>query len=419
MIEEKEVRSNKYLNICIILMMFLLASAYMHSLPGYYDHDEVGHYITLKSMDKNMWFSPWHRAGFKALYFPVRGLDLHNIRLLNLLLIGICCFLLYKISNIVVPLVFLTFPLIQQIGICFYSEIPAIASIILAIYLLKKDKLILFALVLSYGVLIRFEIVLMFLPAVYILRKKPKTILFLFVFPMIYYMISIITYGKFTELFHRYFSFAKDLRWKGNDLFHYVKAIISMSGIWGLFAFTGILKSLRDKEGYKFFMATSTIILVIFYSLSYWNKTAFGPIIGIERHILLIAPMVAFFAVKSIEKYKGYLIALALIIVLVLPSLKKDNEISAIEEACNQVKRMKYSKVYAEHGFINYFLKKPINGEDVSRLKNIGKVKKNELMIWENHYAVRKMSLEGLQNEWSALWHKKSNNFIVIILQKK
>lgn len=191
-----------------------------------------------------------------------------------------------------------------------------------------------------------------------------------------------------------------------------------MSGIWGLFAFPGIIKSLRDEKEYKFFMAVSAVILVVFYSLSYWNKTAFGPIIGIERHILLIAPMVAFFAIQSFDKYKVHIISLALIIVLIVPSLKKDNEIAAVEEASNQLKKMQYSRLYTEHCFVNYYLKKPISGNDISRFADYEQYKKNDIMIWESHYAARKISYENLKNDWSLLWHKQNRNFVILILRK-
>ena len=133
-----------------------------------------------------------------------------------------------------------------------------------------------------------------------------------------------------------------------------------------------------------------------------------------------IAPIVAFFAITSIGKYKVPLIGLAIVIVLILPSLKKDNEILAIEGACNQVKKIKYSKLYTEHCFVNYFLREPFKGGDTSNFKNIYQVKKNDIMIWENHYGRRKIPPETLQDNWSILWHKKNNNnFVVVILQKK
>ena len=97
--------------ILIAVMACLLGSVFLHSNSGFVDHDEFAHYVSLKSMNKQLWFSPWQRAGFKVLYLPFQQLDLSVIRGLNLILLLLCCYLLYRIQDLFLPLVFLTFPL--------------------------------------------------------------------------------------------------------------------------------------------------------------------------------------------------------------------------------------------------------------------------------------------------------------------
>ncbi|MBN1780278.1 hypothetical protein JW948_04070 [bacterium] len=403
----------------VILIVALFSSVYIHSFSeGFYDHDEFGHYVQLKSMDSNLFFSIWGRAGFKLPYLIFKNAPLDAIRTMNLILLMGACFLLYKLKNIYLTLVILTFPFIHQIGARFYSEILCLHLIILAIYFLKNERYGIFSIILSYCFMIRMETALMAIPAIMIMKNQPKkNILLLFLFPFLFYLLSIILLGSVSEFIEKYINFSRDVRWKGDDILHYTKAMVAMSGIWVLFAFPSILESFRKRD-FTFFMGVSTVLLLLFYTLSYWKKTGFGPIIGIERHVLLTAPMIAYFASASLEKYKA-LIVPAILIILALPVIKLDGELVAVRSACSFVNTIKYNHLYNEHGFVNYCLDKPISGPDISRFNDFQNVRSGDVVIWDSHYGIRKVPYETFSQGWQLLWKYDKGNVWVLVFRKE
>lgn len=426
--------SNKLTQIIVIILIIGLSiSAFIRNSQGFYDHDEFGHYLSLKSINLEMLFGPWQRIGFKLLYLPFGSLSLAGIRIINLLLALIGCFLLYKLGDFTMPLIFLTFPFIQQLGFRFYAETPTIFLLIVAIYLLYKNKFLAFTLVLSYCSLIRGETMLLFFPAAFILRKKWKYIPVLLIFPILYYITATIYYGSLTEIFNNYFSYSTHVGVKGNwD--HYLKASISAFGIWLLLIFPKLLYSLKYHRDHRFFMAASSLLLLGFYSCSYWSVTGFGPIIGIERHILLIAPMVTYFAysqlsLSSMRKFKAILLNIAFILIIFLPPISKEGELKIIEKACDKAINAGYNKLYHEHPYINFYLKKPLDDEDVLKFDQLKNITTGDVVIWDHHYGAKFVDRNyfgkyanwemKLDSCWVNLWKDHSSDFVLVLKKIK
>ncbi|MDH3199133.1 MAG: hypothetical protein OEO21_12930 [Candidatus Krumholzibacteria bacterium] len=369
-------------------------------------------------MTTSMWFQPWQRAGFKLLYLPLKDLDLGAIRFVNLLVIVACSALLYRVAGAFVALVFLTFPLVHQTGARFYSEIPAMLLITASILLLQRQRLAWFALTLSYAVLVRFEIALLFLPAAYVLRKKPSYIPLLFVFPLTFYIVSVAVTGEWTGLFERYTSYTHEHSWKGDDPSHYLRAVFIMGGLWPLLAFPTLIARLRRGDDLVRFMGLSTIALLLLYTLSYWKKTAFGPIIGIERHVLLTAPMIAVFAGTARTPYRAPMMWVAVIIPLVLPLKQKGVEERTLDPACAVIQELTYHKLYVEHGYVNLRLGEPLHSDAITTLEFRKEAQPGDLMLWENHYAARLIGYDEVIMNWMPIWHASTAGFDVYLLRK-
>lgn len=405
-----------------VLIIALFVPVFLHGISGFYDHDEFSHYVSLKGMEKHMWFSPWQRVGFKVLYYPAAALDLNVLRFLNMLWVGVAVLLLWRLADGLTALIFLTFPFMQQLGARFYAEIPAVALIVLAVFLLKKERYTLFALTLSYAVMVRFEIVLMFAPAIYFLRRRPLAIALLFLFPAAYYVAATMSTTNPLYLFRRYIGYGSDLKWKG-DLLHYLRAIISMSGFWGLLAFSGIVKNLNSKEPYRCFMAVSAVLVTALLTLSFWEVTGFGPITGHERYVLIIAPMVAFFARETMDRFKVAitLVVLGLGVALAVPYLQPDAEAAALDRACTEVTQRQHGKLYVDHQFINYRLDQPLNGPETATLKHLGEARAGDLLLWENHYAIKGVALMDVLNapEWVLVWREQEPSLTLALFLKQ
>jgi len=401
------------------LIALLLASVYIHSNSGFYDHDEVGHTISLKSMTTSMWFQPWQRAGFKLLYLPLKHLDLGALRFVNLLVIAACAALLYRVAGAFVALVFLTFPMVHQVGARFYPEIPAMLLITISILLLQKQRLAWFALALSYAVLVRFEIALLFLPAAYVLRRRPSCIPLLLVFPVAFYAVSVAVTGEWTYLFQRTIAYTHEHAWKGDDPSHYLRAMFIMGGLWPLLAFPVLIARLRRGDDLTRFMGFSTIALLLLYTLSYWKKTAFGPIIGIERHVLLTAPMIAVFAGTARTPYRVPIMWVAVVIPFLLPLQQKGVEERTLDPACEVIQELTYAKLYVEHGYVNLRLGEPLHSRTITTLAFRKEAQPGDLMLWENHYATRLIAYDQVTEDWMPIWHASTGGFDVYLLRKK
>lgn len=401
-----------------VLIVALFVPVFLHGISGFYDHDEFGHYVSLKGMDKHMWFSPWQRVGFKILFYPLGRLDLNVLRFVSMLWLAGAVILLWRLSDAFTAAIFMTFPFVQQLGARLYAEVPALTFLILAIYLLKQRRYPWFALALSYAVMVRFEIVFMFIPAIVILRRRPRDIALLFVFPLIYYIVATAATSNPVYLFNRYIGYGSDLKWKG-DLLHYLRAIVSMSGFWGLLAFPGIVLALRDREEYRRFMAVSALLVTALLTLSFWEVTGFGPITGHERYILLIAPMVAFFARHALDRYRIPLLALGLFVALAVPYLHPDLEMRSLETACIQIQQQNYGRLYVEHGYVNYRLGEPLNGPQTAQFNHLDEVQPGDLAFWENHYAIKKRTSDSFpEDQWSVVWRGQQGNLKMVLYRK-
>lgn len=400
------------------LVVVLLASILIHSSAAFYDHDEIGHYISLESMTKAMWFKPWQRAGFKLLYLPLKGLSLEWLRVVNLLVIVGIAALLYRVAGGFVALVFLTFPFVHQVGARFYSEVPAMLLIALAIRLLQKRRMAWFALVLSYAVLVRFETAVMFLPAVYVLRRHRRAIPLLFVFPVAYYLASVAVSGHWTMLIDNYVGYTHEHAWKG-EAFHYFAAVFRMAGLWPLLAFPELVLRLKRGDDLMRFMAVSTILVLLLLTFSYWRRTGFGPVLGIERYVLVVAPMIAIFAGIARTPYRVPLMLVGVVIPLLLPLKKPDVEVRTLDSACAALGELDYRHLFVEHGYVNLCLGEPLHSDRVDTLEFRGRARPGDLMLWENHYAARIVPYDSLENDWYPVWEGSTGGFDAWILRRR
>jgi hypothetical protein len=289
----------------------------------------------------------------------------------------------------------------------------------LAIALLGRRRLCWFALVLSYAVLVRFELVLLFVPAAYVLRRHPRCILLLAVFPVVYYAISVVVSGEWTYLFERYAAYAREPGPKSEDPFHYVRALFFMAGLWPLVALPTLVVRLRRGDELMRFMGVSTLLLLLLYSLTYWRKTAFGPMNGLERYVILTAPMIAVFAGTARTPYRKPVMVVSVVIPLLLPLQHKGAEERALDAACQAVRQVDYGTLYVEHGYVNLCLDEPLHSNTIDTLEFRDEAEPGDLMLWENHYAIRLVDYDALLGKWTPIWRLTEDGFEVFLLQRR
>ncbi len=384
-------------NLLIIAGLVLLV---VHAFTGLYDHDEIGHYLVMQNMSVKQFFSPWARGASK-IFYPLNA-DIYVYKVISILLIFAAVFFIYKINPRAV-LVFISLPLLIQLGGRFYTEIPFIFLLSLALYLRHIKKYNLYFLILGYLPLIRAEAIIVCLIAVWDKKLSPM----IFVFPIIYYLSSIILTGDISYLPNIYLHSVTDVRRSGIDLFHFVKALISLCGLLVFF----ILPS-KDRP-FKY----SVIGMVGFYCLSYWKYTAFTPNVGIERPIIILSPIVALMITENIQRLKkNFYYGLIFINLMSVPFLKPDKEFKLIEKTCKLF--AKTDKIFYEHGGVNLYHNKKFYGSATSRVDKLYEAKSGDYLLWDNHYCARKIKPAELIG-WDLVFQQRSKNFVVVIFRKK
>jgi hypothetical protein len=134
---------------------------------GFYQHDEVGHYIGMRQF----WHDPasalgnWAKPGYKLLYAPFALLGPTAVALLNSLVAAGCAFAAAKTAQrlgVATPLLAFALLAFQPlwVGLAFrnYAELPTALLLILAVWMHHDGRRVLAALALSYAVTIRQEL---------------------------------------------------------------------------------------------------------------------------------------------------------------------------------------------------------------------------------------------------------------------
>jgi hypothetical protein len=191
-----------------------------------------------------------------------------------------------------------------------------------------------------------------------------------------------------------------------------------MAGLWPLLAFPRLVSCLRKGDDLMRFASVSTIFLLLLYVLSYWEKTAFGPIIGIERHVMLTAPMIALFAGTARSSYRVPLMPIAVVLLLLVPFKHKGVEEQTLDPACEVLRELTYPKLYVEHGYVNLELGEPLHSDEITTLEFRDEAQPGDLMVWENHYAVRIVEYDAVTKDWTPLWRASTGGFEVYLLRK-
>jgi hypothetical protein len=335
---------------------------------------------------------------------------LNTLRLINLLTIAGIMYLLSRIHPMA-GLIFITFPMVNLIGVRFYSEIPVMLCVTIALWAMHKEKPVFFALALSYAAIVRIELVLLFIPAaLWLWKEKRRHIIpLLCFFPFIYYLMSVVVLGGWDSLIGIYTKFAGQLGWKSPDPLHYVKGLISMCGLW---IFIAVRNNIARQDKVTRFSQAGLVLLVIFYALSYWDKTAFGPIIGIERHLLTTAPFVAVLAARAFTKWHWGIYVISVSIILLWGPLPADREepalLLSIERMAPQIAR---TDIYTDSAIGRYRLIETGIDVRIHPLKDWSQGRDNDLIFWDNHYGVRVITPQQLQKV-SLLELVRDNGFI-------
>lgn len=160
--------SNTYAIVFSVLLS-LIYFAYSFFSKGVYQHDEVAHFVTMKSFwhDPNSILTNWHKPGFKLLYAVPALLGMRFVFFTNAVVCGLIAYFTYDVlkkynSKYALLSIFLLglIPIWFQLSFRSYSEFTAALMLVLALRSHQREKFIYAALFVSYAAFIRQELFL-------------------------------------------------------------------------------------------------------------------------------------------------------------------------------------------------------------------------------------------------------------------
>lgn len=164
-----EKDNDKTLALVFSAMLTLAYFAYSFLSKGFYQHDELGHFITMKSFwnDPNSILTNWSKPGFKLLYAIPSLFGMRFVYFTNALVCGLTAYFTYdvlkkydsKYALLSIFLLGLT-PIWFQLSFRSYSEFTTALMLVLALRSHQREKFIYAALFVSYASFIRQEILL-------------------------------------------------------------------------------------------------------------------------------------------------------------------------------------------------------------------------------------------------------------------
>jgi len=325
----------------LLLFTSLLSLAYFgYSFlsNGFYQLDEVGHYLAMKGF----WHSPnsvlgnWQKPGYKLIFILPVLLGKNFLALTNSFVAGFSCFFAYKLAeklNCKAPLLaFLLLalqPLWVQLSFRNYSEIVSALLLVLAVLFHYKEKYLFAALFASYIAFIREEFYpILALYGCYLLYKRQFIpVLALAVFPLVNEIWGWLATDNPLYLVNNIFGTSQ--RYSGayprQGFDHYFKMSVTIFGSISVLMFLIYMGgSLFYKQKIHYFIVIPVAVFFLLHCFFNLQAYTIGPSTGGNlRYLLVIAPLIAvlstiavdrFFEVKSKAKFFYWLTPFALII---------------------------------------------------------------------------------------------------------
>lgn len=291
---------------------------YSFVFDGFYQHDEVGHFLGMVDFwnNPNGMLDNWSKPGYKVLYaIPALG-GKYVVTFLNCLISAFCCYFVYRIAEkqgLKYPLVVffcLAFqPMWIQLSFRYYSEVPTALLYVLTLFFFKERKYILAALCLSYAAFIRQETYpIILVLGIYLLSKKQwLAFLALGTFPFIHNLWGALVNGDPLFLYNMTVGFAADAKAtypRQGGQHRFVTSMV-VHGAVCVSLFIAYFTSYFSKK-FKFDYAILLMFSIYFleYTVFTIQSLSFGPAVGDNlRYMIVIAPFIALIAGIALEKY--------------------------------------------------------------------------------------------------------------------
>lgn len=362
----------------LLLTLLVATSYYIYSFfsNGFYQHDEVSHYLSMVGF----WDKPesilgnWAKTGYKLVYIFPALLGANAVIIFNCLVSAFTCYICYKIAkrlNSSIPILaffLLAFqPFWVQLSFRNYADGFSGFVLALAVYFHYEKKIGWACLLLSFASIVRQEFyVLLPMYGLYLLANKKIIHCFILgVFPVLYWLW---TYIETKDALYMYTSIVETSQkyadeWPRQGFDHYFKMSITIFGAIAVALFIlyfsetimdGIawvkekmakVKEEKDEQVESAVIAPHWVFIIcITYFLIHcvfnWQSVKIGAATGGNlRYMVAISPLIAVLGTVAIDKFNlakekiNYYVIFAIYVIMVgLYLTYQNNNIVLTEE---------------------------------------------------------------------------------------
>ena len=292
----------------LTLGLAALYFAYSFLSDGFYQHDEAGHFLSMRTFwhDPNAVLGNWAKPGYKLLYALPALFGVTGVTITNCLVAAFCCYVAYRLAEEIgcaSPLFAFVLLAVQpfwlQLSARNYSEPVTALLLLLAILSHHQGRRLVAALLISYATTIRQEFYpLVGLYGLFLLYKKDWIpALALVTFPLLQHLWGWMATGDPLYLLHQVVGFSGEIQdaYPRQGFNHY---FVTSLVVFGAFAVTLLIVYLGQVLFYKqrvhLFILAPLGVYVLEHAVFNLQLFTIGPSTGGNlRYMLIVAPLVA------------------------------------------------------------------------------------------------------------------------------
>lgn len=313
-----------------ILTLLTCGAYYWYSTKsvGYYQDDELAHFMNMLGFwdDPASIMGNWNKPGYKLLYVLPAKAGYNFVVLLNCAVSALGCWLAAKTTRLFYPgLALAAFilaalqPVWIELSFRNYADIFSGVLLIAAVYFSLKEKWVVAALFLSYDIMVRQELLPIFIAFGLFLLYKRKMVpaLLLGLFPLLYCFWTLQAKGDFLFILHDVqatSAASAEYRKLGLNHFPLMSAVcfgavqIALVCVMVYYILKNTFKKtwLSSPEGKLLFVFIPALFYFGFHCIINMKSPSIGPSTdGNLRYMTVIGPLVAVLAALAIDYSKN------------------------------------------------------------------------------------------------------------------